>query len=518
VKLRAVLVLEGVGAALLLLFPYFLPLLQYSNIPLYHHLLPITNLLGGALVDLLGLSLLAVGFLVVVQVLPRTLQRTLNALFIGLMLWRIVDIAILMQTNLTIGTYWSGLREKFFVAILLLPGVLALFLPRIMQSVVRVVGLVIASFALCTIWIIPQLLHLMLTHPPDESAAFIHRSPLSHSTSSQRIIWILYDELSYDQAFDHRATDMKLPNLDRLHSESASFSNLTPAGFYTDRIIPSLFLGQRIDQIRSTADGYLSYDNKSQHRWTAFDPNATLFGFAQQNGWSTGVDGWLNPYCRILAPVLNVCIWRSDDPFLLEPFGASEDKSALANAAVLPYAVLARLSNSGATPENAHLEDYGKVMARAHALIDDNQVRFVFLHLPVPHPPGIYDRQRHTLRPGGTYLDNMVLADDSLGTLMQEIDATPSASQTTVIVSSDHSWRIPIWRPLRSWSSEEERATGGRFDQRPVLLIHFPGQKSGNDFNAALPELLEHDVIAEMLRGRMNKPEDLSAFLSQHGR
>ena len=75
-------------------------------------------------------------------------------------------------------------------------------------------------------------------------------------------------------------------------------------------------------------------------------------------------------------------------------------------------------------------------MGRTHALIENNQVRFVFLHLPVPHPPGIYDRQRHLLRSGGTYLDNMVLADDSLGELLQEIDATPSASQTTVIVSS----------------------------------------------------------------------------------
>ena len=515
-KLRAALILEGVGAALLLLFPYFLPLLQHSNLALYRHPLPITNLLGGALVDLLGLSLLAVGFLVAIQYLPRTPQRTLNALFTGLMLWRIVDIAFQMQTNPAITAYWSGLREQFFVAFILLSGVLALFLPRIMQSVVRVVGLVIASFALCTIWIIPQLLHLMLTHPPDERSAFIHLPPLSHSTSSQRIIWILFDELSYHQAFDHPAPGIQLPNLDRLRTESVSFSNLTPAGNATEFIIPSLFLGRRIDRIRSTVDGDLWYYDESQHRWSAFDPNATLFGFAQQNGWSTGVDGWYNPYCRILAPVLNACIWRSDAPLLMEIYGASEDKSVLANAAVLPQAILWRLTNRKAL--NMHVEAYLDLMRNAHALIENSQIRFVFMHLPVPHPLGIYDRQRHMLRTGGDYLDNMVLADDSLGTLMREIDATPSASQTTVIVSSDHSWRILGWRHDASWSGEEERASGGRFDQRPVLLIHFPGQTSGNDVNTALPEMLEHDVIAEMLRGRMNKPEDLSAFLAQHGR
>jgi hypothetical protein len=511
-------VLEGVGTALLLFFPYLQPFLLDSSLSLYHHSLPITNLLGGALIDMLGLSLLAIGFLVAIQYLPRSPQRILNTLFTGLMLWRIVGIAIQMQTNLKLFAYWSGLREQLFIAIFLLSGVLAFFFPRIAEPITREIRVVIAAFAFCAFWIVPQLLHLMLTRQPDESAASIHLPPPTHSTSSRRILWILYDELSYDQAFDHPASGMQLPNFDRLRSESISFSDVIPAGFYTDRIIPSLFLGRRMDWIRSTVDGELWYNDESQHHWLAYDPNTTLFGLAQQNGWSTGVDGWFNPYCRTLAPVLNVCSWEPPKSLLLEAYGASEEKSVLANAAILPYAVLAKLTNTRAAAGNADIRAYRNVMERTHALIENGQVRFVFLHLPVPHPPGIYDRQRHMLRPGGTYLDNMVLADDSLGALLQEIDATPSASQTTVIVSSDHSWRIPLWRHAEFWSDEEERASGGRFDDRPVLLIHFPGQKSSNDINAALPELLEHDMIADMLRGRINNSEDLLAFLSQHGR
>src|ERR1039457_4225920 len=122
------------------------------------------------------------------------------------------------------------------------------------------------------------------------------------------------------------------------------------------------------------------------------------------------------------------------------------------------------------------------------------------------------------LRPGGTYLAKLVLADDTLGMLLHEIDASPSAGRTTVFVSSDHSWRIPLWRHGVSWSAEEERASGGRFDDRPVLLIHFPGQNSENDVNTSLSELLEHDIIADMLRGRINNSQDLAAFLAEHGR
>ena len=70
---------------------------------------------------------------------------------------------------------------------------------------------------------------------------------------------------------------------------------------------------------------------------------------------------------------------------------------------------------------------------------------------------------------------------------------------------------------MEDWSGEEERASGGHFDERPVLLIHFPGQTSGRDVPSALPELLEHDIIADMLLGKMNNSEDLAAFLAQRG-
>jgi membrane-anchored protein YejM (alkaline phosphatase superfamily) len=157
-------------------------------------------------------------------------------------------------------------------------------------------------------------------------------------------------------------------------------------------------------------------------------------------------------------------------------------------------------------------------MAHTQALVDDPQLSFVFLHLPVPHPPGIYDHQRHVVRSGGNYLDNLVLADDTLGTLMEEISETASAGQTTIIVTSDHSWRIPLWKPAEGWSEEEQRVSGGRFDTRPVLLVHFPGDRSGQDVQAPMTEMIEHDLMAEMLCGRIHDREDLNAFVSGYGR
>jgi hypothetical protein len=50
-----------------------------------------------------------------------------------------------------------------------------------------------------------------------------------------------------------------------------------------------------------------------------------------------------------------------------------------------------------------------------------------------------------------------------------------------------------------------------------VLLIHFPGQQSGHDVPAAISEMIEHDVIVEMLRGKIDNQQDLAAFVAQQG-
>lgn len=505
-------VLVGVGAALLLVpcLPYVVP----DNLILFFHGLPVTNLIGGLLVDLLCVAILVTGFLVAVHYLPAEIQEIINALFASFMLWRIVDVAISIQTNHSITAYWSRAWRPSCFVITSLAGLLASVLPRIVQRVVRATYLFVAAISFSSLWIIPQLLYIASIHASNETTAPL---PAMHNSSDRRIVWILFDELSYDQTFDHRASDIRLPNFDRLRTESVSFSTLKPTGFYTQLVIPSLFLGHRIGQIRSTVHGDLWYKDEPQNHWLAYDPNATLFGLAQRNGWSTGVDGTFIPYCRLFSSVLDVCPWAFSPVLPMENDGASEEKSVLANAAVLPHTLLVKITNRPISA-NIHILAYRNVMESAPSLIGNEKVRFVFLHFPIPHPPGRYDRQRHVLRMGGTYLDNLVLADDTLGLLLQYIDATSSSNRTTVIISSDHSWRIPLWRHSEFWSAEEERASGGRFDDRPVLLIHFPGQNSGNDVNTSLPELLEHDIIADMLRGKLNNSQDLAAFLAQHGR
>jgi hypothetical protein len=506
-------ILEGVGAALLLLLPYFCKFLLPSNLALYHLRLPVANLIGGLLVDLLVATILTTGFLVASQYLPSRAQRIAVALFAGLMLWAAAGFGFEMLIHLHLQiVHFGKVWGQFAIGICLLSGALAWFFPRSSQLAMRAIRLCLAALAFSALWIVPQLVHLALARPRGEVAVANRQSTSTGTNSNRRIVWILFDELSYHQTFDHPVPGIQLPNFARLHAQSISFSNLRPAGAFTELIIPSLFLNRRVEQTRSTVDGRLFYKDKSGRGWVAYDPNATLFGLAQRNGWSTGIDGWYNPYCRELAPVLDVCSWEPD-MLPIQVFGASEDKSVLANAAVLPSHFLAFSAHS-ATPAERHIQIYRNIMAHAQTLIDDNGLRFVFLHIPVPHGPAIYDRRLHRLRPAGSYLDSLVLADDTLGILLQELQDSRSSDRTTVIVSSDHSWRIYLSRHSDSWTDEDERASGGRFDDRPVLLIHFPDQRSGADVPAAVAEMLEHDMIAGMLQGQISNEKDLDTFLS----
>ena len=174
--------------------------------------------------------------------------------------------------------------------------------------------------------------------------------------------------------------------------------------------------------------------------------------------------------------MLDSCSWQYSDNILGAELPLSYNKSVAQNMlALLPFRTKLEFIFHDKTDNSAHRRDYEDVMTRSKSLLRDRRIRFVFLHMPVPHPPGIYDRTTHQLSDHGDYLDNLVLADDSLGSFMEILRSMPDFENTSVIVSSDHSWRTFFWKPLPVWSAEEERVThGGKFEPRPVLMVHLP--------------------------------------------
>ena len=122
-----------------------------------------------------------------------------------------------------------------------------------------------------------------------------------------RIVWLLFDELSYDQTFEHRFPGLAMPAFDEFKSESVVFTRSHAGGVLPpSALFLHFFWASRSDNIRSGLDGEPMVKFAGSNSGEAFDAHATLFSDAQRLGWTTGVVGWYNPYCRILAGTLEL--------------------------------------------------------------------------------------------------------------------------------------------------------------------------------------------------------------------
>ncbi|MGC2403321.1 MAG: sulfatase-like hydrolase/transferase [Acidobacteriaceae bacterium] len=506
--------IKAFGAAtLVLLLPIWSHLSPHHQ-ALYHSFLPMQSLMRGTLIQLIVLTVLAV-------LLFRYLENRKGLR--GDLLWWLVaamlapglvsSAAVLLHVGLS--HLWP---ELLFYGVLLSALGLCWLRPALCEHGARRIQLLLLLAGCSVFWMVPELFFLAFRSQQRDSPVPVVRTGLSPIRANiphegRRIIWLLFDELSYEQTFDRRFPGLLLPNFDRLRSESLTFADLKPAGPDTERVVPSLFLGHEIELLRSDLDGNPSIKLAGQTAWQRFDPKATLFFDAQRLGWTTGLVGWYNPYCRILAGTLDYCFWRMGNG---QWDGTSPAKSAWQNATVpLTNELLAWQGKQSFTPQEKHASDLAALMPRAMALIQDQRIGFVFIHLPVPHPPGIYDRRSARISTTGSYIDNLALADRSLGELMDTIQATPRAAETYVVVCSDHSWRVPLWRPTGFWKKEDEDASRGRFDPRPVLMIHSPGQQSEQEVTTLFDELRIHEILEDLLRG-VEPPFDKALVAGSH--
>jgi Sulfatase len=509
--------LEAAGAALLLAPGLIWNQLSSTHLDLYHRLLPITAVVRALALDVAVLSLLAV---LALRALERIAGRNASpspyrrnswilvwALWLGLLVSRLITGLIVAQL-LSWQELSAGRAFAVTAGILLL---IWIFAPQRYLIVVRGLRAIVLLFGFCIFWALPMLVMAGFAHQPRDHAEF--QKPIPPAAAPHpRIVWLLFDELSYDQLFDHRWPGLNLPNFDRLHAQSVTFSAMEPDGYFTERIIPSLFLGKPIVDARSTEAGALRYQSAKGAPWQTFDENATLFADARRQGWTTGISGDYNPYCRMLPDQLDSCVMR------LSVFGEhlSRDKSTWSNFAAPGHAIAARALHQPYEPAPGEDRIFANMMDSVRQLLANDTINLAFVHLFLPHPPGLYDRKTGRVLLGGSYIDNLALADRTLGDLLASLAQTPSVNQTTLIVSSDHGWRVGIWRHGFGWTREDELASQhGHFDPRPTLIVRFPGESSPAGISRPVPLLAMHDMIERMIAGEIGSPQQLTTWAAQ---
>src|SRR5207253_2506246 len=70
---------------------------------------------------------------------------------------------------------------------------------------------------------------------------------LPRKIGQPRVVWIIFDELEYGQAFDHRSSSVDLPELDRFRQDSISASAAYPPAYSTAISVPALVTGQLLE-------------------------------------------------------------------------------------------------------------------------------------------------------------------------------------------------------------------------------------------------------------------------------
>jgi hypothetical protein len=380
---------------------------------------------------------------------------------------------------------------------------------RTLMQVGNFVGAFFAVFCFCSTL---QLLWILHWKPGPQQQTPAWATTPQPAREHSRMVWIVFDELSYDQVYGHRAKDLSLPNFDELRNESTVFTAAQPIGDKTVEILPSLLSGHVINAYSFTFDNRLLVHDRGTHGYAKLTGSETVFGDAQKNGWRTAAVGWYNPYCTIYAGTIDDCYWtnldRMDGPM-------AQDAGFWKNV----WMPLKQTGEQIVWPSRAGEEmctfgvqqrtkSYVDLAAQAARVLKSDQADFVFLHLPVPHYPTIWNRAegRFAKKCGSSYVDNLALADRELGGVLAMLKSSPRWKDTTLIVEGDHSWRLWLWDDQPGWTAEDREASRRGFDSRPAVIVHHAGQTAG-ELNATPWSLLNvHQVVEEVLHGGAVQP------------
>jgi hypothetical protein len=290
--------------------------------------------------------------------------------------------------------------------------------------------------------------------------------------------------------------------------------------------VPTLFTGIPSKAVDISARGLLvSLEDPSTGKWIGFHQHQTVFQDAIDAGYTTGIAGWYNPYCRIMPEVLDHCFWiyRESTPANLSP------NRSLAVDLLRPFHYLwldtKHLFGRGPgspTDERRdirqHSSDYNRLRVAGDAFLADPSIDFLYLHMPIPHPYGFYDRKKKAFSTTHTsYVDNLALADRYLAHIRQLLEQKNQWNGATIVIMGDHSWRTNfIWKDSMTWTAEDEAASnGGEFDPRPAYIVKLPNQQSPARIDQPFSAVSTRALFDALMRNRIQSPADLQLWVNQ---
>ncbi len=399
------------------------------------------------------------------------------------------------------------LRHKLFAVVMGVTLVmLGLFvLLRWHRQLVRAVSLVLLFLAPSVVFTFAQAIVAAVRYDPASFADKPLAAPLAnHAQPAARVLWLIFDEMDFRLTFLERDPSLRLGEIDRLRSQSLYASRAYPPGRDTDLSVPALLTGKRVTEARGLGAGELLLtfsDSKQRFPWS-MQPN--IFSRAREAGFNTAVVGWHIPYCRVLHANLTACWWEAGpkSTHLGDGFWAilvNQTRSLFESSQVSPFGQ--SLSTRQKISTNRGVLEHAKQVAANPAF------GLVFIHLPVPHAPHVYDRtvRQFSLKnsPIRGYLDSLELADTTLGELRRSMETAGTWENTTVLLSADHPYR-------------QAAALDGKHDGRVPFVLKLARQKEPAFYNAPFNTVLTPELLLAILQGELSTPDAVVAWMNRH--
>ena len=331
-------------------------------------------------------------------------------------------------------------------------------------------------------------------------------------TKRQRVVWIIFDELEERTAFTNRPDSVSMPELDRFRTESFVARAAYPPANQTIQSVPALLNGKGVSSTAARGDA-LAIRQEGETAPILWNPQMTVFAEAADAGKKTGLVGIFLPYCATHGRVITEChdfrTAQTNEGLL------KKIRRALMIALdAVPFAF--RLFLHKSVFEN-EIERYQFTIHHASVLAADPKLDLVYLHFPLPHPPGIYDRAagRLAVSPQHSYLDNLELTDASFGIVRRAMEQAGVWQSSTVIVTADHWWRTDeVWKAAAGWTAEEQRIIAGRApDHRIPFMVKLAGKEPSMVFEHPFNTLVTRRIVMALLDGRLSTTRDLVQLL-----
>ncbi len=320
------------------------------------------------------------------------------------------------------------------------------------------------------------------------------------AAAAVRVVWIVFDELDYRLAFEDRPAWIDLPEFDALRGESFFATHAIEASSETGTALSSLLLGRPVHTgVAAGATELMLRLDPGDAQAVSMRELPNFFTRVREMSLRLGIVGIYHPYCRLFPDVYAECVW---EPFL--PGGGLRSAETFTGVLLShAYKLLPVLYYRG-----EHIASAVRSVAAASAFAADPELDVVFIHLPIPHPPYIYDAAAGDFTlfnfSSSAYIEQLALADRALGEIRRAMEESGVWRSSALLVTSDHGWRFASLH-------------GEPRDHRVPFLLKLAGEPVGFEYEARFPSWRAAKLLRGVLTGGVARPDEIAAWLDARG-